>query len=108
MPTNISTPVTTTFQPQFTASGLISGLDTGSMVTQLTALASAPITQLQAQESAIKSQISAERSAYTNAQAQLERSRSEINGERSQEPLTHLAVLVPLRRIHRANLHTWP
>jgi flagellar hook-associated protein 2 len=58
----VSTPITTSFKPSFTASGLISGLDTGSMVTQLTALAGQPITQLQSQQSAIKSQISAEAS----------------------------------------------
>jgi flagellar hook-associated protein 2 len=58
----VSTPITTSFKPSFTASGLISGLDTGSMVTQLTALAGAPITQLQSQQAAIKSQISAEAS----------------------------------------------
>jgi flagellar hook-associated protein 2 len=65
----VSTPITTTFQPQFTASGLISGLDTGSMVTQLTALAGAPITQLQTQETAIKAQISAEASLSSQLSA---------------------------------------
>src|SRR5215471_14625019 len=40
----------------------------------------------------IKSQISTERTAYTNAQAQLDRSRSEIDRERSQEPALFAAI----------------
>jgi flagellar hook-associated protein 2 len=56
----MSSAVTTTFLPQFTASGLVSGLDTGSMVTELTSLAQQPLTQMQTQETGIKTQISAE------------------------------------------------
>jgi flagellar hook-associated protein 2 len=56
----MSSSVTTTFLPQFTASGLVSGLDTGSMVTELTSLAQQPLTQMQTQETGIKTQISAE------------------------------------------------
>jgi flagellar hook-associated protein 2 len=56
----MSNSLSTTFLPQFTASGLISGLDTGNMVTQLTQLAALPVTSMTTQQTAIKSQISAE------------------------------------------------
>ena len=72
----MSSAVTTTFLPQFTASGLISGLDTGSMVTELTSLAQQPITQMQKQESAIKTQISAEASLSSQLSALSSLSRS--------------------------------
>jgi flagellar hook-associated protein 2 len=60
--------VTTSFKPTYSASGLISNLDTASMVTQLTALASAPIAQMQKQEAAIQAKISAEASLSSQLQ----------------------------------------
>ena len=74
----MSSTVTTTFLPQFTASGLVSGLDSGSIVTELTSLAQQPLTQMKTQESAIKTQISGEASlsAQLSALSSLSRSLS--------------------------------
>ena len=56
---SIASAITASLSPAFTAGGLASGLDTNSIVSQLVAIESQPITLLQQQQAGLKSQVSA-------------------------------------------------
>lgn len=58
MSSTVATNATTSFTPQFSAGGLISGLDTNGMVDKLTSLQALPLTSLRIQQTALKTQVS--------------------------------------------------